>query len=347
MSNACHTDHCGPKKKFDWLLWGGMMTVLIGYVCHVTGFFQYIAWVQHLTMSVYELMNKMWIGLVLGIIFVGILTKIPREFVLSILGKPGTVTGILRATLAGVLLDLCSHGILLVGLKLYERGASLGQTMAFLIASPWNSFSLTIILILLIGWKATLMFVVLSMLIAILSGIIFDQLEKKKVLPANPNQSDMPDDFSFWAEAKKGMKKTNMDFRFYLSILIEGWKDSRMILRWIFAGVILASVIRVAIPVDSFQAWFGPTLKGLGLTLVFATIIEVCSEGLAPVAADLVTRAKALGNGFTFLMAGVSTDYTEIMGIFERTKSWKIALFLPLVTIPQVLVVAYILNSFY
>ncbi|MCB1197930.1 MAG: hypothetical protein KDK51_06115 [Deltaproteobacteria bacterium] len=60
----------------------------------------------------------------------------------------------------------------------------------------------------------------------------------------------------------------------------------------------------------------------------------------------MVTRAKALGNGFTFLMAGVSTDYTEIMSIKETTTSWKIAFFLPLVTLPQVLVIAYILNSF-
>ena len=77
------------------------------------------------------------------------------------------------------MLDLCSHGILMVGTKLYERGASLGQLMAFLIASPWNSLSLTIILITLItliGWGWTLAFVALSMVIGIITGIIFDRL---------------------------------------------------------------------------------------------------------------------------------------------------------------------------
>jgi len=33
---------------------------------------------------------------------------------------------------------------------------------------------------------------------------------------------------------------------------------------------------------ESFQTWFGPTLAGLGLTVLAATIIEVCSEGSAP-----------------------------------------------------------------
>ena len=44
-------------------------------------------------------------------------------------------------------------------------------------------------------------------------------------------------------------------------------------------------------------------------------------------------------------MAGVSTDYTEIMALKETTQSWKTALFLPLVTIPQVLVIGYLLNQ--
>ena len=60
-------------------------------------------------------------------------------------------------------------------------------------------------------------------------------------------------------------------------------------------------------------SWFGPTVSGLLLTLVAATIIEVCSEGSSPIAADLVTRGGAPGNGFAFLMSGAATDYTEIM----------------------------------
>lgn len=43
-------------------------------------------------------------------------------------------------------------------------------------------------------------------------------------------------------------------------------------------------------------------------------------------------------------MAGVATDYTEIMVLKDVTKSWKIALFLPLITLPQVLLIGWILN---
>ena len=81
------------------------------------------------------------------------------------------------------------------------------------------------------------------------------------------------------------------------------------------------------------------------LTIVAATIIEVCSEGSTPIAADLLTRARAPGNGFAFLMGGVATDYSEIMVLRDTTQSWRIALFLPLITLPQVLLLAWLINA--
>ena len=128
-------------------------------------------------------------------------------------------------------------------------------------------------------------------------------------------------------------------------MLKEGLSESTMILKWIFVGVVLTGLIRAFIPVEIFQNYFGPSLLGLGVTLVAATVIEICSEGSVPIAADILSRAAAPGNSFTFLMAGVATDYTEIMAVKETTKSWKIALFLPLITVPQVVILGYILNQ--
>lgn len=287
----------------------------------------------------------MWWGLLAGMTIVGLLSKIPREFVSSLLGRGGTFGGLLRATAAGVLMDLCSHGILLVGMQLYRRGASLGQTMAFLIASPWNSLSLTIILFALIGIRWTLTFIVLSMLVALVTGTVFDSLVRRGSLPRNPNHTSLPEDFDFLGEAWRGIRSHRFDGRFWSSLVRNGWKESRMILRWILFGTVLASVIRASLSPEVFSEWFGPTLAGLGLTLIATTIIEVCSEGSSPIAADLLNRGGAPGNGFTFLMAGVATDYTEILSIRETTRSWKVALFLPLITVPQVIVIGWLLNT--
>jgi uncharacterized membrane protein YraQ (UPF0718 family) len=126
---------------------------------------------------------------------------------------------------------------------------------------------------------------------------------------------------------------------------IGGLTDSRMILRWIFFGVVLASLVRALVPTDSFATYFGPSLLGLALTLVATTLIEVCTEGSSPIAADLLNRGGAPGNAFTFLMAGAATDYTEILVLRETTQSWKATLALPLLTVPQVLIAAWLLNS--
>lgn len=337
---------CHDKKRFDWILWGSLIGVAIFYIIgwQFHHAIEGITWLKTMAHTVHSMMNTIWWGLVIGFIMVGILSKVPREFIMSILGSGGKVSGIFRATFAGVLLDLCSHGILMVGTKLYERGASAGQVIAFLLASPWNSFSLTLILIALIGLPWTLGFIALSMVIAALTGIIFDLLVARGTLPGNPTNVEIPDGFRFWANAKQGLKNTTYDRAFFKDMIITGVTESRMVLRWLLFGVMLAAVLRAVIDVETFEQYFGPTLLGLSLTILFATILEICSEGSTPIAADIMNRAGAPGNGFAFLMAGVSTDYTEVMVMKDTTKSWKIALFIPLISLPQVILVAWVIN---
>ena len=300
--------------------------------------------VAHLAHSVFELMNTIWWGIALGVVMISLLGRVPREFVMSALGTRTGFGGILRASVAGVLLDLCSHGILMVASKLYERGASVGQVMAFLIASPWNSFSFTLVLIALIGIGWTLLFMVLSMLVAIVTGLWFERLVRQGQLPANPQMRDLPADFQFWRDARQGLAEADYSLATTVQTFVDGLKESRMVVRWMLFGVLLAAVVRAVMPAELFAEYFGPTLLGIALTLAAATVIEVCSEGSAPLAGDLLTRAQAPGNGFVFLMGGVATDYTEIMVLKETTASWKIALCLPLLTIPQVLVLGGLMN---
>jgi len=356
------------KSRPDYLLWGSASIVAVGYLIHllVGGQPALPEWLTVMSSGAYELINKMWWGLLMAVAFVGLLERIPRELVMSALGQGGTPRGVIRATFAGVLLDLCSHGILMVGTKLYERGASLGQLIAFLIASPWNSLSLTVVLITLIGWGYTLAFVALSMLIGIVTGLIFDRLVARNILPANPNSanpnsanpnsanpSSAANDDSLqeqankpvWPQIVSALKQASFTPKGLVALLWDGLRDSRMVFRWLLFGIVLATAIRAFVPMDTYQTLFGPTVAGLFLTLLAATIIEVCSEGSTPIAADILTRAGAPGNGFTFLMAGVATDYTEVMVIKDTTKSWKIALFLPLITLPQVLVIGWLLNQ--
>lgn len=341
---------CETKKgRPDYMLWFSLAGVAFGYICFLVIRSITPEWSQstagHFAHSIYDLINTMAWGAALGILMVAFLAKVPRELVMSLLGTHGGMQGMLRATGAGLLLDLCSHGILMVGAKLYERGATTGQVMAFLIASPWNSFSLTLILVAMIGLSWTLTFIVLSALVAIITGLVFDALVARGTLPKNPNTTELPEGFQFWPTALEALKQINLSHRSLGQFVLDGIKESRMVLRWLLFGVLLAALIRTFVPADYFGTYFGPTVLGLGVTLVVATILEVCSEGSTPIAADIFNRALAPGNSFAFLMTGVSTDYTEIMVLKDVTRSWKLALFLPLITVPQVVVLAFILNG--
>lgn len=344
-SSCCDADT--PTRRVDWLLWSTMLPIAGLFFFHLlVPNSMAVPVLGTLSHSVYDLVATMWWGMIAAIVFVGLLNRIPRELVMGVLGQGGTFSGLLRATGAGLLLDLCSHGILMVGMKLYERGASLGQIFAFLIASPWNSLSLTIILVALIGLPWTLLFIALSMLVGISAGYLVDRAVAAGKLPANPHHVVQHGPVDWRGQLRTIYRDQDWSARGIGAMLFEGLKDSRMVLRWVFLGIVLASLIRTFVTDDWLQMLFGPTLTGLGLTLVAATILEVCSEGATPVAAELFTRAAAPGNAFAFLMAGVATDYTEIMSLKDTTRSWKIALSLPLYTLPQVIFIGWVLNRF-
>lgn len=333
----------GATKKRDWFLWisFGVCTAAILVALWDPAWLQSLPRLRGFCHSVIVLFGQMWWGLALGILAIGTLSHVPREWISAALGR-----GIWRALCMGLLFDLCSHGILMVGAKLYERGASIGQTMAFLIASPWNSFSLTLILVGLIGLPWTLAFILLSALVGLITGTLADRLVKLGRLPGNPQHSEPSTGFSLRHAIAERLGIVRWRLTLIPALLLAGLRESGAIVRWLLLGVILASLLRVWVSDEMFSTWFGATWAGLALTMLATTFIEICSEGSSPIAADLLNRAGAPGNAFAFLMGGIATDYTEIVILHETTRSWKLSFALPLLTIPQVVAIGLILNHF-
>jgi len=110
-------------------------------------------------------------------------------------------------------------------------------------------------------------------------------------------------------------------------------------------GITIAAVIGAYIPDHWFMKYMGPTFWGLIITLLFATIIEVCSEGSSPIAFEIFSKVGTFGNPFVFLMAGVVTDYTEI-GLIWSNIGKKAAIWLPIITVPLVLLFGWLFNVF-
>ncbi len=340
--NSHSAAHSHSHNKRDYILWGSVLilTVTIGAQA-ITGAHGYL---HHFTHASLQILHSMWWGIALGIIIIGLMSKMPREIFTAMMGKDNGVGGLMRAIFGGLFLDLCCHGILLVAAKLYERGVSLGQVVAFLVASPWNSLSLTLVLIGLIGLKWTLAYIIGSMVIAFITGMILQAMTRAEKLPPNPNKTDLKEDYNLKKEFVSLFKSMKINKKNTYEVLKTGFVEGKMIIKWLLFGTIIAASLRTFVPSDMFAEWLGPNVMGLFITLVVATIVEICSEGSAPIASEIVTGAHAPGNGFTFLMAGVATDYTEFMAVREFTGSWKVAIAIPLITVPQVLLIGYLMN---
>lgn len=346
MGSCCHTPT--PQQSWftqvDWILWGSIAALAAGMLCNAYQFgpgtvttFGHVA---------NQFIQSLWGSAIVAVITIGLMNFIPPSWMQRLLGQGQSWNGLLRAMLAGLTLDLCSHGVLMVGTKLYRQGASLGQLFTFLITSPWNSLSMMLILATLVGWGWVAIFVALSATVGVLTGAMVNTLVSKGILPNNPYPA-ITDGLSEQAITQPAYAITQLTD--WPKALWHGLQESTMVLRWLLFGIVLASAIQAWVPTDAFAAWFGPTWLGLGLTLVAATLIEVCSEGSTPLAADLITRAAAPGNAFTFLMAGAATDVTEVMVLKDlhnaRNKGWWVALALPLLTVPQVLLLGWLLNQ--
>ncbi len=278
----------------------------------------------------------------LGVLIGGLIDYfIPKETISRYLaGSQKRI--IFRSVFLGFLMSACSHGILAISMALYKKGASVSSVISFLLASPWANMAVTVLLVGLFGWKGILM-IVLAMLVAVVTGLFFQQLEKRGWVRGNLNTVEARD----WKlEARKNKSLFQLlasSFQSLAGIFRSSYDLLEMILGWVTLGVVLAAVIATFVPSDFFYRWLGPTPRGLAATMLGASVIEVCSEGSAPLAFEIYRQTAALGNTFAFLMAGVATDYTEL-GLIGSNMGWKTALWLLAVNLPLIFICGLLLN---
>jgi hypothetical protein len=283
-----------------------------------------------------------WWAVLLGLLIGGVIDRfVPHEYISKFLAQPRRQT-IVNAALLGFLMSACSHGILAIAIQLYKKGASVPAVITFLMAAPWASLPVTILLFSFFGLK-TFAILLAALVIAILSGFFYQFLDRKGLIERG--LKPVAKEFSITKDVRKRWKAYSFNAANDIGGVLRGARTlSKMVLGWILIGVTLASVARAFVPEEIFHHYMGVSIVGMLVTLLLATIIEVCSEGSSPMAFEIYSQTGAFGNSFLFLMAGVATDYTEI-GLIWQNIGKKAALWLPAVTVPQILLVAYVFNA--
>jgi len=335
MKKEHSCEHCETDKK-KWVVGKRLKIVGLIFLGVFLISFLPVPVLVRLNESLLDYFKLIWWAVLLGFLIGGMVDYfVPDEFIFKYLGQKRK-RSLFSAVGAGFLMSACSHGILAISMQLYKKGASIPAVMTFLLASPWANLPVTILLFSFFGWKA-LVFVGLAMMIALTTGGVFMVLEKVG-----------------WIEESKKVKSTgkiewvhlkNFNLKASIEGTTKGAMDlANMVLWWLLIGLLLAGVIGAYVPGHILVQYFGANFVGLLLTLGLATVIEVCSEGSAPIAFEIFKHVGKLGNPFVFLMAGVVTDYTEI-GLIWSNIGKKTAIWLPIITVPQVLLVGYLLNQ--
>jgi uncharacterized membrane protein YraQ (UPF0718 family) len=346
--------HCEPsgrpwyRERLFLMVWAFLAILAAHLALSAMG----IAILLPFWQAFWDYLALIWWAILLGFLAGGLIDYyIPDSYIRRYLSLHRK-RSIAYAVLFGFLASACSHGVLAIAIELYRKGASTPSVIAFLLASPWANLPITILLFSFFGMNA-LLIILSALFIALTTGLIFQALDRRCLIECGTPGSHGRESeatgrgFSIRRDASRRLRRyrlTPENLRRDMRGVLEGsWSLARMVLWWLLIGMALAALARGYVPSHLFMAYLGPSLFGLGMTLFFATIIEVCSEGSSPLAFEIFSQTGAFGNSFTFLMAGVSTDYTEL-GLVASSIGRRAALFIPLITVPQILVLGYLFN---
>ena len=244
--------------------------------------------------EIFHLFVMMAPFLMLGFLISGILFLITsKEMVARNIGKPGLLS-ILKASILGVPMPLCSCGVIPVSSSLYNRGASKASTLSFLISTPQTGVDSIFITYSMLGLPFAICRPIIALITGTIGGVITEMLTEADV----QSQSKVDHTHS---------KKTILDgFKYALFILP---KD----IAWpLIKGILLAGLVTLILPNNFFSDYGLTGIIGLVAIALVSIPMYTCATASVPFAAALMHAGAEPGVAFVFLMAGPATNVATI-----------------------------------
>lgn len=349
MENNTQEHSCCHESPKKWVWYKDRLLVTLAGLGLFLFFGTFVPLLKPFNLAFWHYTRMVWWAIALGLILGGVMDYyIPQTYISKFLAQKRKRT-IFYSVGLGFLMSACSHGILALSMELHKKGAGGPAVVSFLLASPWTNLPVTLLLIGFFGMKGILI-IISALIVALSTGLIFQKLETLGWIEKNPHSVSVEEDFSVREDIKKRWQAWHFsaaEFQSTIFGISRGvWQLSEMVLWWILIGFTLTGLVAAYVPPSFFHHFLGPSFSGLLGTLFFAIILEVCSEGTAPLAFEIYRQTGAFGNGFVFLMAGVATDYTEI-GLIWTNLGKKTAFWMIGICVPQILFLGWIFNALF
>lgn len=218
------------------------------------------------------------------------------------------LSSLIKATLSGMFLPVCSCGAIPLGLSLYYSGAYLGPSLAFMVASPMINPAAIFLAYGLLGPKIATIYVAGGLVIPILVGLAGNAWGGAQLHIQGADASSRVQLQSAGPVTVRDRVVAGLQYGFGdLGIVVS---------KYVVIGALSAGVLFALVPTSFIDRYLGDpgviSLLGVG---VLGASMYVCAVGHIPFIAAIVGAGAAPGIAITFLMAGAATNLPEFIAI--------------------------------
>lgn len=220
-------------------------------------------------------------------------------------------SGVLKASVLGIPLPLCSCAVIPTAATLKKNGASNSATSSFLISTPESGVDSIAMTYGMMDLPMTIIRPVAAFLSAFVAGVL-----QMIFNPDKPEeQEDSESKPSTGCCAKKAcssnepsfMEKMKKTFNFAFIELIDDMAF------WLALGIFAGAVIDFMIPENFFDGLGGWT--GRFAILAVGIPLYICASATTPIAASLVMKGMSPGMALLILLVGPATNVSNILVI--------------------------------
>jgi len=251
-------------------------------------------------------------------------------------GRAEGVGNFLAASL-GVVTPFCSCSAVPLFIGFVQAGVPLGITFSFLIAAPMVNEVALALLLGLFGWKIALLYMVLGLAVAILSGWVIGRLHMEAYL--EDWVKNMPRTRAVvGVDTVTLAERVQAGFAAVRAIVGRVWP-------YVIAGIAIGAAIHGYVPQDFMGSLMG---KDVWWSVPVAVLIGVPmysnAAGIIPIVEALLAKGAALGTVLALMMSVIALSVPEMVILRKVLKIRLIATFAAVVA-GGILLVGYVFNA--
>ena len=259
----------------------------------------------------WTLFAEMAAWLLFGFLVAGIVgAVIPSSFFERHLGKEG-IWSVVKASLIGVPLPLCSCSVVPTGVALRKKGATVASSISFLISTPQTGIDSIFLTCGALGFPFALIKVCSAFVMGIIGGVFVGPGEPSREVDVNITKECL---------SRKNIFKKAYEFSFV--------ELPATLVRPFLIGVLLSAVVSAFLQPGSFEQWLGEGLIAIPVMLIISVPLYVCSTASIPLALMMAEQGVHPGAIFVFLMAGPATNAATILMVGKSLGKKALACYL-------------------